>query len=270
MENNLNLKNNSSVSIKPLIKLLLKYYYKGFFTPFFIVIYPIIILFIQGFAYKTIIGPNGQPMIDSLVPGIAVVQLITVGLFTIPVTIIEFKNSVVLKRIGATNIKPAYFVATVILIGFVISVFALFWTLLWAGIMFGSATDKGWSLAFSPNLFKALPFALLTLILSMALGMALAALLKTEAGVMAVSNIIFLPAAFLSGSFIPYSVISQSSVLSAVSYIMPFRYTVWPFMDIWEKGYANGDYILLVNILASVGFIAILGSIAIWKLRWKE
>lgn len=262
--------NNSSVFSKPLLKLLLKYYYKGFFTPFFIIIYPIIILFIQGFAYKSIKGPDGELMIYSLVPGIAIVQLMTVGIFTVPITIIEFKKSVVLKRIGATNIGPSAFVGSVIFIGVIVSIFALFWTLLWAGIMFGSITEQGWGLAFSANLGKAFPFALLTLLLSISLGMCLGSILKTETGVVALSEIIFLPAAFLGGAFIPYNVVIGSDVLRTISYFMPFRYSAWPFLDMWKNGSLPVDYMLWINIFSSIGFISLFTIISTLKLRWND
>jgi len=111
----------------PLIGLMLKYYYKGFFVPFFLIAYPIIILFLQGFAFSNMeIGADGVLPIHSLIGSISMVQAMSVGIFIIPQTILEFKNSVLMKRIGATNIKPIFFVASVVTIAFLFIIVAFF------------------------------------------------------------------------------------------------------------------------------------------------
>lgn len=55
--------------------------------------------------------------VKQMIAGIAIVNIISVGIFIIPQTIIEFKLSVLLKRIGATNIHPLFLVTAVIIIG---------------------------------------------------------------------------------------------------------------------------------------------------------
>ncbi|WP_339043295.1 hypothetical protein [Spiroplasma endosymbiont of Apeira syringaria] len=84
-----------------------------------------------------------------MIAGIAIVNIISVGIFIIPQTIIEFKLSVLLKRIGATNIHPLFFVTAVIIIGVFASIISFLWTLLWGGIYFGGT--YGWSVIALPT-----------------------------------------------------------------------------------------------------------------------
>ncbi|WP_338988320.1 hypothetical protein [Spiroplasma endosymbiont of Dasysyrphus albostriatus] len=74
-------------------------------------------LFLEGFAFKQMEGDTVKSL-HTLVGSISMLQPMAVGIFIIPQTIVEFKNSVLMKRIGATNIKPIFFVLSVMIIGF--------------------------------------------------------------------------------------------------------------------------------------------------------
>ncbi|WP_342276907.1 ABC transporter ATP-binding protein [Spiroplasma endosymbiont of Nebria brevicollis] len=141
-----------------LLELIAKYFIRGFFVPFFIFIYPILTLFLQGFAFEGV----GQEALQKLVVGISVMQIISIGIFFVPQTIIEFKSSVLMKRIGATNIHPSLFVGVIITLGIIFSVLAFLWTLLWTGIFFGS--KFGWVITSTPvQLWTSLPWIIINI-----------------------------------------------------------------------------------------------------------
>lgn len=251
----------------PLIGLMLKYYYKGFFVPFFLIAYPIIILFLQGFAFSNMPIQDGVLPIHSLIGSISMVQAMSVGIFIIPQTILEFKNSVLMKRIGATNIKPIFFVASVVTIAFIFIIIAFFWTLLWSGIFFGHRF--GWStVALPTDVGPAIPFLVILIITSISLGMMLASIFKSTTSFIAISNVIYLPVAFLSGGFVPIEMINNTNALKYITYINPFKYCLDPFLlawnhkFVWETIYYAYVPISLVLI---AGFIGVAG----WKLRWQ-
>ncbi|MGL5268171.1 MAG: ABC transporter ATP-binding protein/permease [Spiroplasma sp.] len=253
----------------PLISLMLKYYYKGFFVPFFLLAYPILILFLQGFAFS---GMERDPVtgilpLHSLVGSISMVQAMSVGIFIIPQTILEFKNSVLMKRIGATNIRPVFFVISVIFIGFIFIILAFFWTLLWAGIFFGH--KLGWKTVSLPDdILPSIPFLALLIITSISVGMMFASMFKSTTSFIAVSNVFYLPVAFLSGGFIPIELINNNNVLKYVSYINPFKYCLDPFLAAW-----NGQFVFQTVYYAyiPISLVIIGGCIGFagWKLRWQ-
>ncbi|WP_342256343.1 ATP-binding cassette domain-containing protein [Spiroplasma endosymbiont of Poecilobothrus nobilitatus] len=118
---------------KPLIDLMLKYYYKGFFVQFFLIVYPILLLFLNRFSFKQLNNNPGQN-IHTLVGSIAMVQAMSVGIFIIPQTILEFKNSVLMKQIGAANIKPVFFVFSVMIVGMIFIVLSFLWTTIYSWV----------------------------------------------------------------------------------------------------------------------------------------
>lgn len=85
-------------------KLFNKYYLKSFFGPFFAFVFPIIILSILG---------SLMP-IQLIFPGIVAMTSMSVGTMGMPLSILEIKQSVLLKRIGASPIKPKIFTFVII------------------------------------------------------------------------------------------------------------------------------------------------------------
>lgn len=254
----------------PLLNLMFKYYFKGFFVPFFLIVYPILILGIQGESVRNT-GANVTETIDAIkqmVAGIAIVNIISVGIFIIPQTIIEFKLSVLLKRIGATNIHPLFFVSAVIIIGVFASIISFLWTLLWGGIYFGGT--YGWSnIALPSQIAASIPWIIIIFITTIALGIMLASLFKTITSFIAVANVLYLPIAYLSGSIMPITWITSSKVLNIISYFSPFKYSTMPYFQCWSGTFKMTWEIYLdgaVSLVILAGFMAIAGR----KLKWQD
>ncbi|AHF57516.1 MATE family efflux transporter [Spiroplasma eriocheiris] len=170
-------------------------------------------------------------------------------------------------RIGATNIKPIFFVLAVIAVGFAFIILAFFWTLLWAGIFFGGSF--GWNKVAIPyNVGPAIPFALIIFVSSIGLGMMLASVFKSTTAFVAVSNVIYMPIAFLSGSFMPAELILNSNVLKYVTYINPFKYCLDPFLSAW-KGNFSFTTTFAIYLAVSLGLLATYIGVASWKMRWQ-
>ncbi len=232
--------------MKATFKLLNSYYLKGFFGPFFVVIFPMLLLFILGNSMDSVaksspidgvINPNA--FMRNVVGGIMITALISNGLFGLPIMIIEFKKSTLIKRIGAAHISKTQFFTAVILYQLLWSLFSVIWVLLWGGIIIGTKADYDWSVAFSLNLLESTPFILLALMVSMGIGLLIVSLVNTQQAVMGITNVIYLPISFLSGSFTPKSTIDASPLLNGVSYLLPTKYAVDPFFATFQKGYAG-------------------------------
>ncbi len=254
----------------PLLKLMLKYYIKGFFVPFFLVIYPILILGIQGESIRhtgtDIAGTISA--VKQMIAGIAIVNIISVGIFIIPQTIIEFKTSVLLKRIGATNIHPLFFVTAVIIIGVFASIISFLWTLLWGGIYFGDA--YGWNnIALPSQIAATMPWIFIIFISSIALGIMLASLFKTMIAYFAVANVLYLPIAYLSGSIMPIDWITSSKVLNIISYFSPFKYSTLPYFQCWEGTFLMTWEMYLYGGISLI-ILAVFMGIAGKKLKWQD
>ncbi|QHX35699.1 ABC transporter ATP-binding protein [Spiroplasma sp. TIUS-1] len=259
----------------PLSKLLFKYYLKGGAVPFFVFIFPIILLFLQGFAFQNI---GGEGTIHGIIGALAAMQIIACGIFIIPQTILDFKNSVLMKRIGATNIKPFVFVLTVNLTGILIMILGFLWTLLMGALMFGWG-DMGWSIAWANLTGPSLLFLLLILISAISLGMMLASIFKSTTTYIAVSNVIYMPVAFLSGSFLPTSMIEGSDVLKYATYINVFKYCLEPFNKAWSSGDTimgnstvefNFDWLMGLYVGLAIVLICVYSFVSSRKMKWES
>lgn len=255
----------------PLINLLLKYYFKGFAVPFFVLAFPIILLFLEGFAFKGVkFNPNTNDydLLHTLVGSLAVLQIISVGIFIIPQTIIEFKNSVLLKRIGATTIKPVSFVLSVVIMGFIFMIIGFLWTQLWAGIFFGSTYT--WELVAMPKQFlEMIPFFVIILVSSVTLGTMLSSVFNSTTTYIAISNVIYVPIAFLSGSIMPIDLIMNSDILKYATYLNVFKYCIDPFNAAW-----NGTFDLETKFCIFLGISIVLAvgyaTITSLRLKWEN
>ncbi|QEH61486.1 ABC transporter ATP-binding protein [Spiroplasma chinense] len=257
----------------PLINLLLKYYIKGFAVPFFMFVFPILMLFLIGNIFTSSANTGGNEevaknMIHSLVGSYASMAALGVGFFVIPATIIEFKASVLMKRIGATNIKPIFFLLSVVVMGFVFVVISALWAILWAGIIYGH--KYGWDVTSKPYDVAASIFLFIpVLLLSMTLGLTLASMFKSTTTYNAIVNVIYMPITFLSGGFSPIETVETSAPLKAISWINPFKYSINPFVEAWNGKYTfnleNGIYLGV-----SCALIVIFLIIPMFKLRWQD
>ncbi|MBP1525782.1 MAG: ABC transporter ATP-binding protein/permease [Spiroplasma ixodetis] len=254
----------------PLLNLMFKYYLKGFFVPFFLIVYPILILGIQGESIRHTGADVAGTItaVKQMIAGIAIVNIISVGIFIIPQTIIEFKLSVLLKRIGATNIHPLFFVTAVIIIGVFASIISFLWTLLWGGIYFGGTYS--WSVIALPTQIGAsIPWIIIIFITTIGLGIMLASLFKTITSFIAVANVLYLPVAYLSGSIMPIDWITSSKVLNIISYFSPFKYSTLPYFECWNGTFKMTWEMYLYGGISLI-ILAIFMGIAARKLKWQD
>lgn len=103
-------------NVGSIFNLIHSYYMTGFFGPFFVVIFPIIMLFILGHANKAQALISGDPVgfMRQMVSGIMITTLISTGIMGLPLTIVDFKTSTLIKRIGAADIKKSTFLIVIL------------------------------------------------------------------------------------------------------------------------------------------------------------
>ncbi|AHI53530.1 ABC transporter ATP-binding protein [Spiroplasma sabaudiense Ar-1343] len=258
----------------PLVKLILKYYYKGVAVPFFLFAFPIILMFLEGFAFKEIYGDVNSAaaalIIKQLTVSVATVSIIIVGISVLPQTLIEFRNSGLMKRIGSTNTRAVNFMVTTILICILFMITTFLWTMLWSGIMFG--WEFGWNQILAPiNIGEAIGYLVVVILASTTFGIMIASLFKSTSptAYITISNIIFIPIAFLSGSFIPISLIEKSEILNVFSYFNPFKYSITPLNSSWI-GEHKLDLKNSLFLLTSLVLVGIYGFVGFRKMNWDR
>ncbi|MHA3839388.1 hypothetical protein ACX1NB_02380 [Mycoplasma sp. HF14] len=213
------------------------HFWKAFVGPFFAFGYPIIFIVVCGLIFN-------YPMIISSSLTIGPVAIACVSL---PTAIFEFKKSTLLKRIGATKIKPITFLLYVSSYYFLIMFLSGLWTLLFSFIIFGPdyflqgkviysqvIGNKTYTVSLSSlkQIFQqidvfGLIYSLLTLTLvSLAVGLFIVSVSKSILMIQAIGSTLLIISMFLTGQVFPMVAVSEVKGMWYFSYISPFKSSI--------------------------------------------
>ncbi|MBU4689670.1 ABC transporter permease [Mycoplasma zalophidermidis] len=217
-----------------IIQIINKHFWKAFVGPFFAFCYPIVFTIILGtiFSYEIIIAAT-----FSIGP-------LAIACVALPTALFEFKKSTLLKRIGATNIKPINFLLVIACYYFLIMIFSGLWTGLVSLAFFGSRYfNEGkelYSVALgSENIIVRLSsikdlftrihwggyvysFIVLTMV-SLAVGLFLVSISKSILMIQAIGSTLLILTMFLSGQVLPLAQIAGVKTMWYLSYLTPFK-----------------------------------------------
>lgn len=250
-----------------LMKLFNSQYWNNYSQWLYDVVFSVFFLAFFGFMnqamFKQIFQLNDPNMFKEMIIGLIVLQIISVGCFSMPIGIMEFKTSILMKMIGSSPIKPWMFIVTAVLFYFGLVTILAIWIIIWTAILFGFqqfdivTSDKkiehisGLNLIFSSGkidlgdgkYFKygvnwgGVTFSLIyTMIVSTFIGLFNVSLSKTASASSIKGSIIYFSCMFLSGMIFPLSTISSNAVLNIFSYFTPYRYTNVLLNVAWLNG----------------------------------
>jgi len=206
------------------LKLLNSYFWKTYYGPILAFIFPIILLGILGNIFR----------IEYVYPGIIAMSFLFIGLLSLPLAIMELKQSSLFKYIGSSPVNPIKFSITIILfyvfmaiitaIIILISTIAIFFKQVFPdagfkhGILGGIFTTFKGASSFYVSVFVHLIFVIV-------FGLLISTLSKTPQQSLTTGLIILIPSMFLSGMILSVDIIGQSPLLNWISRLIPFRYT---------------------------------------------
>jgi ABC-2 type transport system permease protein len=191
----------------------------------FIFVFPLLLYALLGSVYGEEI--DGVPAEDVLLVGLFGYGAATTAFGGLAISLVIRRESGVLKRLRATPLAPAAYLAAVLLS--TLTTFAMQSVALLGlgGVAFGASMPRNWLGFVGAIVLGVASFA--------GLGFGAAALIRSAEGVSAVVNVIVLPMAFLSGAFGPTS--DFPAVLQAIADVLPLTY----FIDIVNGVYLEGD-----------------------------
>ncbi|MFV8401023.1 hypothetical protein [Mycoplasma sp. 2634B] len=231
------IKSQSENTFNGIFSLINIHFWKAFVGPFFAFGYPIIFIVVCGLIFN-------YPMIASSSLTIGPVAIACVSL---PTAIFEFKKSTLLKRIGATKIKPLVFLLYVSSYYFIIMFLSGLWTLFFTFIIFGpdyfvegkvvyskviGGVNYHVSLASLKEIFAqievgGLIYSLLTLTLvSLAVGLFIVSVSKSILMIQALGSTLLIISMFLTGQVFPMVAVSEVKGMWWFSYISPFKSSI--------------------------------------------
>ncbi|WP_033159851.1 ABC transporter permease [Mycoplasmoides alvi] len=256
-----------------------KWFMAFIFTFFFIVIFGYInqAILITSSSTHTKFVP--ALAFKSSLTGLVALMVISTGLNSIPISIMEIKESVLMKRIGSTPIKPWMFIATVTFFYFLIMIGQILLTLFTIFLFFGfqnfilSGTAENPVLVTGNQLFFSgfnidngfvqtnwggYIFGMTyTMLLSVFLAILIVSITKKSASASMIGSMVYFLSMFLSGMLFPLTVISNNNLLYDLSFISPFRYVnvlitiAWSGISIFDFNAINQNIsndVLMIGI----------------------
>jgi ABC-2 type transport system permease protein len=206
---------------------------------FFVFLFPIVFLLLLGSVYDGTI--DGYRASDLLLVGLLGYGAANTAFAGLAILLVIRRESGLLKRIRATPLPaPAYLTAAVLsmLVVFVLQTIVMF--ALGVSVFDADGPEDIASLV-AVMLLGSAAFA--------GMGLGTAAMIRSADGASAVVNLILLPMAFISGSFVPTQ--EYPEWLQAVGDVLPLKHLI----DLLRGVYLDGD-----SIVDAPGSIAVLAA----------
>jgi ABC-2 type transport system permease protein len=223
---------------------------------FFTFLLPLILFILLGSTYgnDTINGDRGADFLEAGMLGYGLVSTAFAGL---AIVMVVRREMGILKRVRATPLPAWAYLSAVV-----------------ASTLIAFAVNSICMIAIGRGLFSVpLPDRWLSLVLTLvlgafafaALGLAMTVIVRSAEGASASVNAVYLPMAFISGSF--FSPHSFPQFLRAIAAVLPLTYFIHVTRDVMLHGQQFWDNWGDVGVIAAWGAVGAI--VAIWRFRWE-
>jgi len=196
--------------------------------------------------------------IQTITPGLLGWAIATGATFTAASTLVGWRKRRFLRRLNLCPISMSAVIGARLLVSLGVGLVqaALFLTV--ATLAFGLPLEHDW--------WAAIPLVLAGTLAFLSIGLLAGARLRTVEAASAVSNLIVIPMAFLSGSFFPLSL--APIWLQDLSRILPLRHLNDGMRALLSQGASAWSVLPQFGLL--LGFAAVLTTVAVRLFRWDD
>ncbi|OMF22695.1 hypothetical protein BK133_25675 [Paenibacillus sp. FSL H8-0548] len=234
-------------------------YLRDWLTIFWMLIYPVLMLVIFGSMFGNQPGElEGTRYIDSYIPALCAMNVITVSVFTLSINMITQRESGILRRYRVSPIRSAAVLLSHSIQGIFLVLAGAVEIIIVASLL--------WDIHFSVSsmllLFACLLFGCLSFF---CLGFALSGLAKTPAAASGLAMIVFFPSLFLSGISMPLDILP--AFMQKLSQWLPMTY----FVDL-ARGVWLGEPISSfgTELAVMIGFAIVCWALAFFLFKWEK
>ncbi|HWO81037.1 ABC transporter permease [Gaiella sp.] len=203
----------------------------------FVFIFPPMLFLLLGAVYDGTI--DGVPAADRLLVGMIGYGCANTAFGGLAITMVIRREGGILKRLRATPLPAATYLAAVLVSTLFVFVLQMLVTVLLGIFLYDARGAESWPAVIPVVLLGGVAFA--------GLGFGAASLIRSAEGSSAVINLVILPMAFLSGSFGPTR--SYPEVLQKIADVLPLTYLI----DLLQAAYLHGRG--LTHDLTAVGVL---------------
>ncbi|GAA1763541.1 ABC transporter permease [Nostocoides vanveenii] len=196
--------------------------------------------------------------IQFIAPGLLGWAVAMGAVFNAAMPFVNWRTNKLLRRIRLAPVRTEALVASRLLVSIAVA-FVQMGVFLAVGVgLFDLRLTGSW--------WMAVPLLLCATLAFMAIGLIAGAISKTAEAASGIANVIIMPMAFLSGSFIPLD--QAPGWLQTVSKFLPLGQLNQGLLDTMVRG--DGPGAALVPMAALLGFALVFGLIAARLFRWED
>lgn len=230
-------------------------YWRSRESAVFTFIFPLLLFVLLGSVYKGTY--YGKPAPQVLLAALLAYGCAMVAFAGLAITLVIRREQGLLKRLRATPLPPATFVASLLastLVVFGLETIALF---LLGRVVYGTP--------FPGQIGSIVVLVVIGGVCFAAMGVGLSSLVRSAEGSSAVVNLIVLPMAFLTGAFGP--TLHYPHVLRVIGEILPLKYLVDLSNAVYLHGHAIWSQPMAIGILSAWGAVGL--AAAVFRFRWE-
>jgi ABC-2 type transport system permease protein len=196
--------------------------------------------------------------IQFIAPGLLGWAVAMGATFNAAMPFVTWRTNKLLRRIRLAPIRTEALVASRLLVSVAVALIQM--------VVFLAVGVTLFDLQLSGSWWMAIPLLLCATLAFMAIGLIAGAVSKTAEAASGIVNVIILPMAFLSGSFIPLD--QAPSWLQSISRVLPLGQLNEGLLDTMVRGEGPSSALLPMAIL--LGFALVFGLIAARLFRWED
>lgn len=225
-------------------------------STFFTLVFPLLLLVVFGSIYGNepdeFLGGYGS--VDVSVPGYIGMIVGTIGMLGLPLTLANYRDQGILRRLRATPVKPGQILWSQVAVNVVMTV---------VGIVLLVAVGRGmYDLQVPEATLAIIPAVMLGAFSFFAVGFVLAGVMPTARSAQAVGMALFYPMLFLSGAAIPRQLMPET--VQRIAEFLPLTHVVIILEDLWFLGKWN-----MVSLAVVGGILVVCLLVSRRTFRWE-
>lgn len=225
-------------------------------STFFTLVFPLLLLFVFGSIYGN--EPSGFldgfGAVDLSVPGYIGMIVGTIGMLGLPITLANYREQGILRRLRATPLKPNTILWSQVAVNVIMTVVGV--------VLLVIAGRQFYDLRLPEATLAIVPAILLGAFSFFAVGFVLAGVMPTARSAQAVGMALFYPMLFLSGAAVPRQVMPET--VRQIAEFLPLTHVVMLLEDLWLNGTWN-----LVSLAVVGGILVICLLVSRRTFRWE-
>ncbi|MBD0860726.1 ABC transporter permease [Gordonia sp. zg691] len=224
---------------------------------FFLLVFSPVLLLILGLIFGNEPAPEFgmRGFVDNMLPGIAVISILIVGVVSVPQNQLILRASGALTRLRVTPLRPRIYVAADLTVHFVLGIVGALLTLVVGIAVFGVDPPD--------HLAMVILALVLGLVAMLAIGYTLAAIYPSVGAATGVGNVLMIVLMLSSGAFFP-----ADGLNDGIRTVMTFS-PVYHLAELVRASWAGGPW-PWVSVTVLLGVAVVFGVLSTVLFRWDK